>query len=277
MPELPEVELVARALDKLVTGRSIVQAELLRERLVPNLKPRAFVRSVSPARVNFVHRRGKHVLFDLDNGFTLLAHLRMSGRFLLLPPDRENPKFTHAIFHFADESRLVFQDQRHFGYMNAVKTSKLSETKEIRKLAPEPLSEEFNFDYLRNVLRANKRTIKEVLIDQSKVCGLGNIYAVEALFDAGVRPGTRSSGLSRPRTAALLESIRETLRSAVDAGSTLNVDPENIDGSYDGGSFESMWKVYDREGEPCFVCSMPIRRIRQGGRSSYFCPACQKR
>ena len=277
MPELPEVELVARALNSLISGRTIIAAELLRERLAPNLAPADFEKTLSPSTVNFVHRRGKHVLFDLSNGFTLITHLRMSGRFLVLPPERENPKFTHAIFSFRDGSRLVFQDQRHFGYMNVVPTGKLAETKEIRKLAPEPFSDNFDLEYLRRVSRASGRSIKEFLLDQSKVCGLGNIYAVEALFRARIRPSARASRLSRIRTAALLESIRSTLKDAVDAGSTLNVNPENIDGSYNGGSFESLWKVYDREGKGCAECSARIVRIRQGSRSSYYCPNCQKR
>jgi formamidopyrimidine-DNA glycosylase len=277
MPELPEVELVARSLDKLVSGRCIAKASLIRERLVPDSTPKRFARDLQNARINFVHRRGKHVLFDLDNGRTLITHLRMSGRFMLLPADRDDPKFTHAAFYFDDEARLVFEDQRHFGMMKIVRTEELTKAKELSKLAPEPFSDEFNFDYLRDRLRASKRTIKAFLLDQTKVCGLGNIYAAEALFLAGVHPAARSNRLSRPRTQILLEKIRETLGEAIGAGSTLNVDPENIDGSYYGGGYESRWRVYDREQMPCPSCGASIVRLKQGGRSSYFCPKCQKR
>ena len=277
MPELPEVELVARSLDKLVSGRRIAKASLLRERLAPDVTPETFSRDLQNAQINFVHRRGKHVLFDLDNGRTLVTHLRMSGRFMLLSADRDDPKFTHAAFYFDDEARLVFQDQRHFGMMKIITTGELREAKELTKLAPEPFSEDFNFDYLRGKLRTSKRTIKEFLLDQTKVCGLGNIYAAEALFLAGIHPAARSNRLSRPRTQMLLEKIRETLGEAIEAGSTLNVDPENIDGSYYGGGYESRWRVYDREQMPCPVCEASIVRLKQGGRSSYFCPKCQKR
>ena len=154
---------------------------------------------------------------------------------MLLAPGRQDPKFTHAAFYFQDESRLIFQDQRHFGMMKVVKTQELANTKEIAKLAPEPFSDEFDLEYLRSRLRSSRQSLKEFLIDQSKVCGLGNIYAAEALFLARIHPATRSNRLSRVRTQLLFERIREVLSESINAGSTLNVDPENIDGSYYGG------------------------------------------
>lgn len=277
MPELPEVELVARSLDGLVKNRRIAAAELLRERLAPSVSLNEFDRLLQNSRINFVHRRGKHVLFDLDNGRTLITHLRMSGRFLLLPPEKENPKFTHAVFHFDDEARLVFQDQRHFGFMNLVRTHELESSREISKLAPEPFSEAFSPEYLHGALRSSRRSVKEFLLDQTKVCGLGNIYAAEALFLAGIHPAKRAHRLSRPKTAVLREKIIETLAEAISAGSTLNVDPENIDGSYYNGGYESRWRVYDREQAPCSVCRTIIIRLKQAGRSSYFCPGCQRK
>src|SRR5687767_1376416 len=177
MPELPEVEIVARSLNKVISGRSIVAAELLRSRLAPDSTPATFSRRLSDATINFVHRRGKHVLFDLDNGRTLITHLRMSGKFMLLDTRASDPKFTHAILHFADDARLVFQDQRHFGLMKIVETKRLHDAKEIKKLAPEPLTDDFSYDYLRSTLQTSKRSLKGVLLDQTKVCGLGNIYA----------------------------------------------------------------------------------------------------
>lgn len=144
MPELPEVELVAKSLDALTKGRKIIAAELLRERLAPNSSAQQFAKSFENARINSVSRRGKHILFDLSNQNSLIVHLRMSGRFMLLPAERELPKFTHAIFYFEDETRLVFTDQRHFGFMKIVETAFLNESKELKKLAPEPFSEEFS-------------------------------------------------------------------------------------------------------------------------------------
>ncbi|MEO7658653.1 MAG: DNA-formamidopyrimidine glycosylase family protein, partial [Pyrinomonadaceae bacterium] len=182
MPELPEVELVARSLDKIVKGKKIDSAELLRERLAPDCPPSDFAKRLSSGRINFVHRRGKHILFDLDNNNTLIAHLRMSGRFLHLPVESANPKFAHAIFYLGGGTKLIFDDQRHFGLMKIVETERLGMVESIQKLAPEPFSDEFSTGYLFARLNASKRSLKEFLIDQTKVCGLGNIYAAEVMF-----------------------------------------------------------------------------------------------
>ena len=277
MPELPEVELVTKSLEILVKGRKIIAAELVRERLAPENPPADFANRLKNANINFVHRRGKHILFDLSNGETLITHLRMSGRFMLLPLDRENPKFTHCIFYFEDDSRLVFQDQRHFGLMKIVKTDKLNEAKELKKLAPEPFSDNFTPKYFRETLKTSKRNLKEFLLDQTKVTGLGNIYASEAMFLARVNPEIAANELSARKANVLFEKIREVLAESIAHGSTLNVNPENIDGSYYGGNYESHWHVYDQENKPCAECKTPIVRLKQGGRSTYFCPKCQSK
>lgn len=277
MPELPEVELVAKSLDRLVRDRRIASADLIREKLTPEHSVAEFAELLAGATIRFVHRRGKHVLIDLSNERTLIVHLRMSGRFMLLAAERELPKFSHAIFHLEDDTRLVFQDQRHFGMMKIVETSRLFEAKELAKLAPEPFSDEFSPEYFRRVLKTSKRSIKEFLLDQTKVLGLGNIYASEAMFLARVNPRVTADKLSRPKAGALFETARFVLEESIGHGSTLNVDPENIDGSYYGGAYEDRWRVYDREGEACMDCAEPIRRIVQGGRSTYFCPKCQRR
>ena len=195
---------------------------------------------------------------------------------MLLPLERENPKYTHAAFYFADETRLVFQDQRHFGFMRIVETDKLHETKELKSLAPEPFGEDFTPKYLRGVLKTSKKSLKEFLLNQTKVTGLGNIYASEAMFLARVNPQTPANEVSAKKANALFEKIRDVLEESIAHGSTLNVNPENIDGSYYGGGYSHGWRVYDRENEPCVVCQTPIARLKQGGRSTYFCPKCQK-
>ena len=276
MPELPEVELVVKSLDKLVKNRKIIIAELLRERLAPFNSPEDFSAKLKNATIAGVHRRGKHILFELDNGQTLIAHLRMSGRFMLLPATRENPKYTHAAFYFADETRLVFQDQRHFGFMKIVETANLFEAKELKKLAPEPFSEEFNLKYFRAILKTSKKSLKEFLLDQTKVLGLGNIYASEAMFLAKVNPQIPANAVSAKKANVLFEKIRDVLAESIRHGSTLNVNPENIDASYYGGGYSLGWRVYDREKESCVNCKTEIKRLRQAGRSTYFCPKCQK-
>ncbi len=277
MPELPEVELVTKSLNKLVKKRKILTAELLRERLAPKNSPEDFEESLKNAKINFVHRRGKHILFDLDNKKTLMAHLRMSGRFMLLPFERENPKFTHAVFYFEDEERLVFSDQRHFGFMRIIETNNVHNSKELAKLAPEPFSDEFSKDYFRNILRTSQRNLKEFLLDQTKVCGLGNIYAAEAMYLARINPQIPANKVSAIKANRLHKFIKQVLGESIEHGSTLNVDPENIDGSYYGGGYEDHWRVYDREAEPCVNCNTKIKRLKQGGRSSYYCPKCQRK
>lgn len=277
MPELPEVELISRSLDKLVRGRKIQTARLIRQRLAPDLDKAAFSRSLRGATINFIHRRGKHILFDLANEKTLVVHLRMSGRFSVLRAEIDDPKFTHAVFHFDQDERLVFDDQRHFGLMKIVKTSELHDAKELKKLAPEPFSDEFSIDYLYKTAKASKRSLKEFLIDQTKVCGLGNIYACEAMFAAGIHPAKRTNRLIRKNIELLHESIRAVLHEAVSYAENLVVDPENLEGNYFSGSDRPRWFVYDREGEPCHHCKSAILRLKQGSRSTYFCPRCQKK
>lgn len=276
MPELPEVELVAKSLDALVSKCRIVTAELVRERLSPAETKESFAEKLKDTVINFVHRRGKHILIDINNGQTLLVHLRMSGRFMLLPLERENPKHAHAIFYFSDERRLVFQDQRHFGLMKIIETAELKNAKELVKLAPEPFSQEFTPKYLRQVLQTSKRNVKEFLLDQSKVCGLGNIYVSEALFLSKTNPQTPANEVSAKKAGILFEKVIKVLAESISHGSTLNVDPENIDGSYYGGDYEGHWRVYDQEDLPCRNCKTLIKRLTQGGRSTYFCPKCQK-
>lgn len=277
MPELPEVETVARALDQLVSGRHIVMAELLRQRLAPETPAEDFSAKLSGCTINFVHRRGKHILFDLSDGITLITHLRMSGRFSLFGVDDEDPKFTHARFQLDGDDRLVFDDQRHFGMMKIVPTSELFAAKELARLGPEPFSEEFSPDYLHRVLKASTRSLKEVLLDQTKVCGVGNIYASEAMFAAGIRPTLRADKVSRARAARLHEAVVAVLREAVDHANGRPVDPRDLEGNYYSLSNDIRWLVYDREGEPCPLCNSPIYRIKQAGRSTYLCRKCQAR
>ncbi len=276
MPELPEVEQVAQKLDAMVKELRIKQAWLLRDRLAPDTTPAEFSSKLTGARITIVHRRGKFVIFDLDNGNSLVTHLRMSGRFMLLGPDQPEAKFTHAVFELDGDRRLIFQDQRHFGFMKVVATDRLSEEPAIVKLAPEPFSNAFNVDYLYRTLRSSGKSLKEFLLDQSRVCGLGNIYACEAMFLARISPLRRAKNLSRSRAARLHESIRTVLSEAMKSLERVVPDPVVVgEGIYGSGSLTN-WMVYDREGEPCLDCGRPIRRIKQGGRSTYYCPTCQR-
>ncbi|HEY9403489.1 MAG TPA: bifunctional DNA-formamidopyrimidine glycosylase/DNA-(apurinic or apyrimidinic site) lyase [Pyrinomonadaceae bacterium] len=276
MPELPEVELVARALDGLVSSRRVLAARLLRAGLAPDTPPAVFARRLRGRRIERVTRRGKHILFEFEGALVLIAHLRMTGRFTLLPPAAPLPKHTHALFYLDDERRLVFSDQRHFGMMKLVGAAELMHARELRLLAPEPFSGEFTPAYLRATFARTRRTLKETLLDQTKVTGLGNIYAAEALFLAHINPFRVAAEISTRRLPRLHRAILEVFDEAIAHGSTMNVDPENIDASYYDGGFRGRWRVYDREGEPCLNCRASIRRITHAGRSTYFCPRCQR-
>ncbi len=275
MPELPEVEHVVRALSAVVTGRRILAAQLNLKRIAPGISRPAFDRQLRNTVITGVGRRGKFILFKLESGHVLTTHLRMTGKFVSLTTDQSLPPYAHVVFYLDDDRRLVFCDMRQFGRMNIFKDP-LRLPKELKTLAPEPLTDDFTEDYFLETLSRSRRPLKHLLLDQTRVLGLGNIYAVEALFLAGVNPMKPANKLSKPRARKLYQAIRDVLQEAIDAGSTLRIDLADGNGSY-FETPERFWRVYEREGEPCDRCGTRIKRVVQGGRSTYFCPQCQKR
>jgi formamidopyrimidine-DNA glycosylase len=299
MPELPEVEHVVRALRRAVVGRTIIASEIKLPKLISPSTVSSFKRKLKGSSITGVSRRGKFILIELDGElapphgrasdtgstgaspagfakrtFVLVVHLRMTGAFLYLNAEDELPKHAHAIFYFDNDRRLVFRDQRQFGVMKLVPATQLAGLKGIAELAPEPFTEDFNPDYLKAVLKRSQRSLKTLLLDQTKVLGLGNIYAAEALFRARINPFKRASQLSPPRVGRLHETIKEVLEFAV----------AHIRGGFNleagvsyGEAFERFWQVYEREGEPCVKCETRIKRATHGGRSTYWCPKCQRR
>ena len=275
MPELPEVEHVVRALRSVVVGRRILAAELNLKRIAPGISRPQFNQQLKNAVVTAVGRRGKYILFELESGALLTTHLRMTGKFVAIPTDNNLPPYAHVVFYLDNEKRLVFCDMRQFGRMQLIKNARKL-PRELLTLAPEPLSEDFTEDYFLKTLSRSRRTLKTLLLDQTRVLGLGNIYAVEALFLSGIHPLKLAHRLSKPRARKLYQAIRQVLREAIDSGSTLKIDLSDGQASYFGSS-ERFWRVYEREGEPCVNCGTPIRRIAHAGRSTYFCPKCQKK
>ena len=302
MPELPEVEHVVRALRRVVIGRTIIASEVRLPKLVAPLSVPSFNRRIKNSTISGVSRRGKFILIELARHvalphgrasdtsprsalpakrsrraqapLVLAVHLRMTGKFVLLDTDDELPKHAHAIFYLDHDQRLVFRDQRQFGVMKLIESSALLQTKGIRELAPEPFGEEFTLEYLRALLKRSHRSLKTLLLDQTKVLGLGNIYAAEALFRARINPFKPADELASRRVPALYEAIREVLQFAVDhIRSSISLE----EGFSYGAAFEKFWQVYEREGEPCVNCGTKIRRATHGGRSTYWCPKCQKR
>src|SRR5687768_15903751 len=215
MPELPEVEHVVRALVPCVVGRRILAAELKLKRIAPGISRPAFDRQLRNSVITAVGRRGKYILFNLESGHVLATHLRMTGKFVSLTTDQSLPPYAHVIFYLDDERRLVFCDMRQFGRMQLFKDP-LRPPKELQSLAPEPLSEDFTEEYFLDTLSHSRRPLKHLLLDQTRVLGLGNIYAVEALFLAGVNPKKAANKLSKPRARKLYRAIRDILQEAID-------------------------------------------------------------
>ena len=282
MPELPEVEHVVRSLRRAVLSRTIVAAEARLPKLVAPTSRAAFSRKIKGSRITAVSRRGKFILIELQNlssakSQVLVVHLRMTGRFMVLSLDDDLPKHAHAVFYLDDERRLVFNDQRQFGVMRLVAASRVSQTKGIEQLAPEPFSDDFTNDYLKQILNRSRRTLKTLLLDQTRVLGLGNIYASEALFRAGINPFVVAAELSSRRVPRLHQGIRDVLRAAISGNSSRRLNLESPEGFSYGEAFGKVWQVYDREGKPCYRCGTPIRRLTHGGRSTYWCPRCQRK
>lgn len=277
MPELPEVEHVVRALRRSVNGSRIIASEVTLPKLISPLSTSSFNRKLKGTRITSVSRRGKYILIELDSGLTLAVHLRMTGQFLVLKPDDQLPRHAHAVFYLEDERRLVFRDQRQFGVMKLVPSSGINKLKGIGELAPEPFSDDFSIAYLKETLGRSRRTLKTILLDQTRVLGLGNIYAAEALFRARINPFKIASELSSQRVTRLHQAIRDVLRAAVSGNSASRISLENAEGFSYGEAFGRVWQVYEREGAPCFKCSARIRRLTHGGRSTYWCPTCQRR
>jgi formamidopyrimidine-DNA glycosylase len=274
MPELPEVEHVVRALRPAIVGRRILAAELKLKRTAPDVSRPAFNRLLTNALITAVGRRGKYILIEFESGQLLATHLRMTGKFVSLSTDDPLPPYAHVVFYLDDEHRLVFCDMRQFGRMRIIPSAQKF-PKELTSLAPEPLASEFTEEYFLETLKKSKRSLKQLLLDQTRVLGLGNIYAVEALFLAGVSPLKSAHRLSKPRARKLYQAIRDVLHEAIEAGSTLKIDLADGNGSYFGTS-ERFWRVYEREGESCLRCGGRIKRVVQNARSTYYCPKCQK-
>jgi formamidopyrimidine-DNA glycosylase len=277
MPELPEVEHVVRALRRAILSRQIVATEVRLAKLISPISSSVFNRKLKNARIESIGRRGKYILISLDSDRVLAVHLRMTGKFVLLTPDDPLPPHAHAIFYLDDERRLVFRDQRQFGVMKLVARSQLSQTKGLKELAPEPFSDDFSLAYLNETFARSRRTLKTLLLDQTRVLGLGNIYAAEALFRARINPFKIASELSSRRVERLHQSIRDVLRAAVSGNSSRRINLEDPNGFSYGEAFGKVWQVYEREGQACFKCGTRIRRLTHGGRSTYWCPKCQKR
>ena len=288
MPELPEVETVRRGLAPAMEGSRIARVEVRDRRLRWPLA-KDFEKRVTGKTIEGLGRRAKYLLADLSSGDVLLMHLGMSGSFRVgkdTQPGRyyhdksKSKSHDHVVFHMTNGKTVTFNDPRRFGSMKLVPRSKLDQEPLLRVLGPEPLGNEFEAAMLARACAGKKTSLKAALLDQRVVAGLGNIYVCEALFRARLSPKRVAStiadrnGKPNARAEALVVAIKAVLNDAIKAGGSSLRDHRRADGSL--GDFQHNFQVYDREGEPCPHCKGKIKRIVQGGRSTFYCPSCQK-
>jgi formamidopyrimidine-DNA glycosylase len=269
MPELPEVETIVRDMNEAIAGARITDIDCLTRSVWRGRIPSR--NSLVGREINKFQRRGKHILMHLSDNHTLVFHLKMTGRLTLHDPGCEPAAHTHMIMKL-DNRELCYADVRRFGFIHYMKTSRVNKAEYVARLGPDALS--ISTDEFIGAVKSRNRPIKAALLDQTVISGLGNIYSDEALFDAGIRPSRKASNVSKNRLRLLEKNIKMVLRKAIMArGSSVS---DFVDGSGRKGSYQSHHKVYGRTGDPCFNCGMDIRRVVIAGRSSHFCPRCQR-
>ena len=299
MPELPEVETVCRGLEPVMAGQVLEQVTLRRK----NLRfpfPKDMAKRLQGKRVESMTRRAKYILARIEGGDILLMHLGMSGRFTIHRPGAETPgnpgnfhyempdgsptgegPHDHVIFQMADGTRIVYTDHRRFGIMDLFAEADAQDHKLLGALGVEPMGNELTADYLNTAFRTKYSPLKAALLDQKIIAGLGNIYVCEALYRAGLSPRRLAhtiTGQTGPtqRIERLVRIIRDVIGEAIEAGGSTLRDYAQADGEL--GYFQHSFQVYDQEGEPCRTagCSATIKRLVQSGRSTFYCPVCQK-
>jgi formamidopyrimidine-DNA glycosylase len=271
MPELPEVETTRRGIEPHILGRKITGV-IVRDARLRWPVPKRLAAMLAGKTVKRVRRRAKYLLLDCGDG-TLIIHLGMSGSLRVLNGDEPVRPHDHIDVLFDNNARLRLRDPRRFGAV-LWQPGEPERHKLLEHLGVEPLGDEFNGEYLHRASRGRSVPIKQFLMNHAVVVGVGNIYASEALFRAGIHPRTAAGRLSPERCERLVQAVRATLDAAILAGGSTLRDFVNTEGK--PGYFQDQRLVYDRAGEPCRVCAKPIRTIRQGQRSSFYCPGCQK-
>jgi formamidopyrimidine-DNA glycosylase len=290
VPELPEVETVRRGLQRLVVGRRIEGVEVGRERTVRRTSRQALIDGLTGTTLVAAGRRGKYLLCSLDSGDALMVHLRMTGQLLLVEPGATRPLHTHVVLHLGPSpqppqsgplgpAELLFVDPRTFGEMVVFDPDHVDvELPEVARLGLDPLIDDSGPEGLAKVLRRRSTRLKPLLLDQHVIAGIGNIYADEILHAARLHPETPATSLRGRDVVAIHVAMQRILTEAIRAGGSTLSDLGYVDMMGEGGSYQEAHHVYGREGERCWTCGRGfIRRIVSGGRSTYFCPVCQRR
>lgn len=273
MPELPEVETVARDLRPLLVGRTITALTKSKHKLRKLWWKVGEKAHLIGQRVTAIHRRGKHIRVELSGGGCLLVHLGMTGQFTVVPKAAPSEPHTHFVFELDDGHQLRYRDARRFGSVELHRSSAETATALDAVLGWEP--DRIDAEAFTHGLRASKRVLKAILLDQSFVAGVGNIYADECLFHAELHPETRGHKVPLPACDRLRIAIQEVIAQAIESrGSTIR---DYVGGSGLRGGYQDRFAVYGRTGEPCPTCGTAIKLVRVAGRSSHFCPMCQRK
>jgi formamidopyrimidine-DNA glycosylase len=274
MPELPEVETIRRSLLTKLPDRTVTEIQVRDARLRVPVDAERLDELIAGRRVTDLSRRAKYLIIHFDSGSALLIHLGMSGQLLLVPEGLPFAKHDHVIFSLDDRLELRFRDPRRFGMVVALGEAALNTYPPLNQLGPEPLAANCNVDYLFERSRGSKQPVKNFLMDQRVIVGVGNIYASESLFLAGIHPLKPAGSISRARCQRLMEAVKRVLRDAIRQGGTTLSDFRDSDGN--AGYFQVALRVYGRKGESCHTCRTTIRAQVVAGRSTFFCPKCQR-
>jgi len=272
LPELPEIETIRRQLSEEIVGLTVIDAAIYLSKVIKEPSPGSFLREIQGRRISRVGRRGKYLLFDLSGGYLLVVHLRMTGQLVYESETAPQPRHTHLILHL-ERGRLRLTDLRQFGCVWLLPAEKSARMAQLAKLGPEPLTAEFTETYFVQRLKDSRRQVKQVLLDQEIVAGIGNIYADEALYLAGLHPGRRADGLSAREAKKLYRAVKEVLREGIlHRGTSIQ---HYVDAVGRQGSHQDFLRVHYRAGQPCPRCGNPVVKVKLGGRGTYLCPACQ--
>jgi formamidopyrimidine-DNA glycosylase len=278
MPELPEVETVRRGLEQHLIGRRITHVEVGRERVVRRTSREALIDGLTNTVITSVGRRGKYLLLPLDSGDVMMIHLRMSGQVLLAVGGSIRPAHTHVVMHLDTGSEVWFVDPRTFGEIVVFSPDRVEiELPSVAQLGVDPIAEPFDRGTLAAIVRTSKRALKPLLLDQTAIAGIGNIYADEILHRAQLRPDRSSATVDGRAITRLHAAIVDILTAAIAVGGSTLGDGQYVDPMGESGSYQDGHCVYGRTGERCTTCGRGwIRRIVSGGRSTHFCPVCQR-
>ena len=278
MPELPEVETVRRGLHTHLVGKRIVHVEVGRERVVRRTSREALIDGLTNTVILSADRRGKYLLLPLDSGDVLMIHLRMSGQVLLAAGGADRPAHTHVVMHLDDGREAWFVDPRTFGEVVVFAPDRVAvELPPVADLGVDPIAEPFDRKTLAAIVRARNRALKPLLLDQTAIAGIGNIYADEILHRARLRPDRQASTLDGAAITRLHGAIVDILSAAIEVGGSTLGDAQYVDLMGNTGSYQDDHRVYGRTGERCTTCGRGwIRRIVSGGRSTHFCAVCQR-